>query len=51
MSNTIRNPNTRKSIENNSNGFPNVQSKRERYVDMSIVQGTMLPRINEHWRN
>jgi len=49
MSNTIRNPNTHHDCVN-KNGMPNIVSKRDRYVEMGIIAGTMKPRVNEHWR-
>jgi len=50
MAHTIRNPNTHNNV-GNMNGYPNTQPKRERFVDMCIVAGTMNPRVNEHWRD
>jgi len=51
MSHTIRNELTHRKVQSEGNGYPTTISKKDRYVEMGIIAGTMKPRVNEHWRN
>ena len=51
MSKTIRNELTHRKVQSEGNGMPNIISKKDHFIEMGIIAGTMKPRVNEHWRN